>query len=637
MAIIGYRQILAQDKDNAVAIQLIGMALNQLGHVSEALPYLQRAVKIAPQSEGVSLQLGDAYEQLGQLEDAASVYRELLKQSPNHAAANNNLAGVLQRTGQLDEAIEHYQQAVKLNPNYLIGWKNYAVAADAAGKTEWAAEAYKQWLWLEPGNVTAAMRHGAILQQMGQADEAISVFASVMQDEPNHFGAAVRHATTVPVVYESHDQIDRSRRHVEESLDELLAADVTSEDPLTEVGSTLFHLVYQGRNDLDIQQKMARIYQQSCPPLNFTAGHCMDWQPPAERIRLGIASKYLRNHTIGMFMLNVVEHLSRERFDLTVIRPTDQQDDIARRIDAAAENTVPLPTDLKEAQQNIADLKLDILLYPDIGMEPLTYLLCFARLAPVQCVWWGHPVTTGIPNADYYLSCGRMEPPGAETHYSENLVRLSTQACYPQRPPRAAQRLPRSHWGLPDDTHLYVCGQSLFKIHPDFDGLLEGILQQDGKAQIILFEQRQPLWHQTLQKRFAKTLGENADRVAFLPRQTFPEFLQLMEQADVVLDPPHFTGGNTTYQAIGLGSPIVTLPGEFMRSRITFGAYDQIGVTDCIAIDEQDYVSKAVSIANNADLRHELSAKLLSSSDVLFENLDAVKELEAFFEEMASG
>ena len=72
----------------------------------------------------------------------------------------------------------------------------------------------------------------------------------------------------------------------------------------------------------------------------------------------------------------------------------------------------------------IAALELDILFYQDIGMEPFSYLLALARLAPVQCVSYGHPDTTGIPNMDYYVSNDLYEPPGAAEHYSERLVEL---------------------------------------------------------------------------------------------------------------------------------------------------------------------------------------------------------------------
>src|SRR5207249_4355624 len=105
----------------------------------------------------------------------------------------------------------------------------------------------------------------------------------------------------------------------------------------------------------------------------------------------------------------------------------------------------------------------DLLFYADIGMDAISYFLAYARLAPVQCVTWGHPVTTGIPNVDAFLSADVLEPPGAEAHYSERLVRLGRLPTWYECPIVPAEPAGRAALGLPADATLYVCPQSLFK------------------------------------------------------------------------------------------------------------------------------------------------------------------------------
>ena len=107
---------------------------------------------------------------------------------------------------------------------------------------------------------------------------------------------------------------------------------------------------------------------------------------------------------------------------------------MATAIGQSAERAERLSGALDVARRQIAAAELDIVFYPDIGMEALTYFLAFARLAPVQCVTWGHPVTTGIPALDYFVSSELLEPDGAEAHYAERLVRLPRlPACSPGR------------------------------------------------------------------------------------------------------------------------------------------------------------------------------------------------------------
>jgi tetratricopeptide (TPR) repeat protein len=59
---------------------------------------------------------------------------------------------------------------------------------------------------------------------------------------------------------------------------------------------------------------------------------------------------------------------------------------------------------LERAHTQLGALELDVLFYQDIGMESVSYFLSFARLASVQCVSFGHPNTTGVPNMDYFIS-----------------------------------------------------------------------------------------------------------------------------------------------------------------------------------------------------------------------------------------
>src|SRR5207247_8154977 len=100
------------------------------------------------------------------------------------------------------------------------------------------------------------------------------------------------------------------------------------------------------------------------------------------------------------------------------------EDETARAIQEHADEYVVLPADLPLARRLIAEQRLDVLVYTDVGLDPVTSTLAHSRLAPVQCVTWGHPVTTGIPTLDYFLSSELLEGEGAEQHYTENLVRL---------------------------------------------------------------------------------------------------------------------------------------------------------------------------------------------------------------------
>jgi len=154
---------------------------------------------------------------------------------------------------------------------------------------------------------------------------------------------------------------------------------------------------------------------------------------------------------------------------------------------------------------------------------------------------------------------------------------------------------------------------------------------------IVLIEGQQPTWAGLLRERLARTMGKASERVQFVARQPQGEFQRLLELADVILDPLHFGGGNTSYEAFSVGTPIVTLPGGFLRSRITYALYQWMGIDDCIAVSAADYVAKAVRLGTDPPWREQVRARILAESHKLYENPAGVRELEAFLLQVVTG
>jgi protein O-GlcNAc transferase len=312
--------------------------------------------------------------------------------------------------------------------------------------------------------------------------------------------------------------------------------------------------------------------------------------------------------------------LPREIFEVTVlfVQPL-VSDAFSRRISAAADHTLLLPRGLGDTCEAIAELQLDILFFQEIGMDPFSYFLAHARLAPQQCTFFGHPDTTGISTIDTYLSAQHSEPVNGEDHYTERLMLLPHLAIpsYYERSPIAAVKT-REQLGLPQGKRLYGCLQTLFKIHPDMDDVFTEILVQDPEGELILVEAlRNPHLTELLRNRITGRHPETAGRVRFLPYRVGDYFLSLAAACDVTLDPFHFGGMNSTLDSFQVGTPVITLPGEFQRGRQTLAMYQRMGISDCVASNPQDYAARAVSIAKSS-ARGELSRLINDRTDRVF-------------------
>ena len=136
-------------------------------------------------------------------------------------------------------------------------------------------------------------------------------------------------------------------------------------------------------------------------------------------------------------------------------------------------------------------------------------------------------------------------------------------------------------------------------------------------------------------KRWRAAFGDAVARIRFLPRQGYDRFLSLLSVADVILDPVVFGGGNTTLEALAMGTPVITLPGAFLRDRISYAWYRKMELTDCVASDPDEYVRRAVALATYADERAVVARSIADRSAILFDDARAVKGLADSLTELA--
>lgn len=605
------------------------------GRHSDALLVLDTALALDPIASGLHASRAVVLLALDRIEEATEAAQRALAADPIDTRAAPALGAALRRAGRFDEAIAAFQRALEIDPSCPEPAQVIATIFQEMAQPDAALAWCERARTIAPNAPETWTDLGAILDARSDPEGAVAAYDAALALRPDD-GVRVRRATVLPPIARSLDEQHAWRARFADEVDLLDRDGLTLEDPLRQVGRTAFYLAYHGMDDRPLQEQLARLYLRAAPSLGWTAPHCRPgaWRSPVQdrrKIRVGVLSRYLANHTIGKLNRGLIARLDRRRFEVTVFQ-LGRTDAEAARIAASADRSYRLSDDLQTMRQQVAAAQLDLLLYPDVGMDPVTYFLAFARLAPVQVVSWGHPDTTGLPNLDLFLSADSIEPPDAERAYSERLVRLSRLPCVYQRPTPPPGPADRASLGLPEDATLYLCPQSLFKMHPEFDGALVEILRRDRRGRIVLIEGASTEWSRLLRERIGRVGGDVVDRLLILPRLSEPAFLDLLRVGDVILDPFHFGGGNTSYEALGLGLPIVTWPGAFMRSRVTLGAYGQMGVLDAVADSPAAYVELALALANDRDHRADLSARLVAASDALYDDAAALAEIEATFE-----
>ena len=618
----------AHNQDPSLARAIFGIASGHMhrGDHREATDQYRRGLELDPTNQDALRCHAKLLDNLHDRPEAIAVYQAILELDQVDAESHITLARLHTELGEFPLAIHHLKQARLLEPKNCRAWDKLGFTWLNHGNPVRAISCYRTILNIKPDNRLARQNLANLYRLLGRLDETRFLLDELIGDD-HHSPLRIVRASLLPAMYTSTEQQGQLRDDLASSLDDLYAEGYRL-DPTQAPVHPLFYLPYHGVHDRDLFEKRSRIFESSYrPPRNMTCRRHAD-----DRIHVGFVSENFKDHTIGVLMHGLIARLCRKRFHVSVLSSRSSNDTYGTPIRASADETLILTDTLPTALRTIEQAEFDVLFYADLGMDSFTYALAHSRLAPVQCTTWGHPVTTGLTSVDYFLSSELLELEDADDHYTEHLIRLSTLPTYYVRPILPERMKTRSELGLPGDRHVYLCPQSLFKLHPDFDSIMGGILRRDPQAIIVLITGLYPIWEQQLRQRLQQQLPDCHQRIRIIPRVNAIDFQHLLGTSDVMLDPLHFSGGNTSYQAFALGLPIVTLPGRFMRSRVTAAQCRLLEADDLVANSPQEYIEQAVAVATNADYRRELSRHILAHNDALFENQEAVTQLEGFLE-----
>ncbi|CAM9959572.1 unnamed protein product [Ectocarpus sp. 12 AP-2014] len=346
---------------------------------------------------------------------------------------------------------------------------------------------------------------------------------------------------------------------------------------------------------------------------------------------------------------------------------------------------MPLPMKLEVARSMLGGLRLDVLVYADMNSEPISHFLGYSRLARVQAVFWGNPITTGNPSIDYFVSAEVMEGQhrtalsDKDEPYSEQVVLLEGQGIWYARPMAhdlpsgmsdptsreaaetkvALRRKLKTNLGVEEDSVIFMCSQSLFKLKPDFDLVLRDILlafnsnklndqipngeqENTKKAYLVLTEGRRKLWTEAFWRRLSSSVPEVLPQVKMLPRMAAgKEFRTFLASADVILHPFPFGGSKTAADGLALGVPVVAMEGDALPGRMAFSLYKTMGLEQpgdggcCIARSRDSYVELAVRLGRDAEYRRWARNLIGKRSSALWERRDVLLEWARFLSKAA--
>jgi protein O-GlcNAc transferase len=676
-----YHDVLKVRPDHFYALHYLGVLYMQLGNLDLAAQFIQKAVEINPSDSHAYYNLGIAYQNRGLLDNAetaylksaeldplnadayvnlgniykdtsrfdmaVSCYQKALHINSYHSAAYNNLGIVFKQKGLLEDAVASYRKALELIPDSPSVLINLGAAVQELGRLNEAISIFKKALIADPGAPDVLFHMGAALMEYGKDDDAVIVFSEALKNNPNLFHARLAHTIAqIPIIHMDAPSIALSRKKYHDAIVQLdtMVQQMKPEDidaASKSIGTVQpFYLPYQGRNDSELQRVygniVCRIMRLRYP--EFSEHLQMPLLEHGEPIRIGFVSGHFYNHSVWKIPTKGwLQQLDKRRFELFgyyTYRKKDGETELARQ---CCKKFIEDIISFEDLCRCISNDNLHVLVFPEIGMDPITLKLAALRLAPMQCVSWGHPTTSGLPTIDYYLSSDLMEPPDADEHYTEKLIRLPNLSSFYGPMDMEKKQLDPNLFRRRKDAVVYHCCQSLYKYLPQYDGIFARIAREIGNCHFLFSSHPQSDWiteqfRTRIRHAFAGFNLSAEDFVVFLPFLDLKSYNSVYDLADVFLDPIGWSGCNSALEAISCNLPVVTMPGELMRSRDSSAVLTMMGVKETIASTLDEYVALAVKLGKDPEWRLEVTGRIAARRHHVYHDKTCIKALEDFFE-----
>ena len=544
----------------------LGIILQELGRLNEAEVNFRKVITLKPDYAEAYSNLGVTLQELKKLDEAEVNFRKAIKLKPDYAEAYGNLGATLQELKKLDEAEVNFRKAIKLKPDYAEAHYNLGITLKEFGRLNEAEESYKQALIIKPNYAKAHNNLGGLLKQRGRLEEALASYNKAIKINTNYIDAY-------------------SNRN--------LCLNYSS------LWSPLF--IYQ--QHLEFEKQFVRLKAEP----SFVQPFKKDSD---ERLRIGYVSADFKEHSVAFFFEPLLKNHNSHVVETFCYHNNIVVDATTKRLMAFCDHWRSI---FGITNQNVINLikndKIDILV--DLsGHTAGNSLLVFSQKpSPVQVTWLGYPNTTGLSAIDYRFTDIIADPVGeADELHSETLLRLPNGfQCY------------KGNENIPVDKELpqkrreqitFGSFNNISKVTSTVVKTWSKILDKVPTSRLVLKLPTLDINTNYYHELFINE-GISKERVEFFQRApSFENHLSLYNMIDICLDPFPYNGATTTCEALWMGVPVITLLGDRHVGRVGASILTNVGLTDFIAHDINDYISLAIDMSFNTKYLKEIRETL---------------------------
>lgn len=640
-----FRRFLAMAEDDGEVNSNLGYALERQERYEEAELYYRKAVALCPESPEINNNLASLLVRLGQLEEAEPYFDRALNADPEKWEDLANLASIYVRRRDTNRAIPIYRQLIEVEAENARIFNDYGVALVVAGRLSEATSMFAKAVALQDDYIEAWNNYGSTLLNLGRRSEAIVALKRALAVDPRaimphinlclalafesrideaylYAQATVLLEDFTPAHYSNPHKVFRSVCDFDaiEALGDLWEAN--EQIKIADFSANFLEMLVFTETEFEIErlsQLHRRWYREVLRPMLGDPLPALEVRGRSGKLRIGIMSSDLRSHSVAKFVLPVLNHYDRDRFEIYCYSPSEApQDPIQQFIRSLVKEfrVVSDKTDREFAEVIRAD-EIDILFELN-GFTRDTKLRVLAyKPAPVQIYWLGYPFTTGVEEIDYILLDPNVKPVNDSWMVEKPLLMPESWVCFgsfAEEP--ISQELPVERTGRITFGSL----NNPYKLTREVIALWSRVMKQVPNSRFLYVrpECYSLMLIANLTKEFERN-GISRDRLYFVNNRAVPvSHLSYYDDIDITLDTWPLTGGTTTADTLWMGAPVVSKFGPSMHQRLSYAMLKSIGLDELCVRTDDEFVAVAVALANDIDslrlLRRELRRSMRESA-----------------------
>jgi len=556
--------------------------------------------------------------QNGNLSGAEKDLRAIIRQAPETAEAHHLLGIMALAQKRLQSARDAFEQAACCSPGTAKYIYNYGVVLQRLGETDGAVQAYERTLAIDPDYPGARNNLGVALRDTMQFARA-----------EYHLKKALAAGGDSSHVWNNLGSVLRDQGRIASAIDAYRKASIC-DGPNAVAGSNLL-LCLHYLPTVDVEAIFDAHRQ-------WAGTHCPDDSPVFKetlpvvnhrRLRIGYVSADFITHSVSFFLKPIVQNHDRELFDVYCYHTGGKKDAttawfqqlpvVWRDIHGLSD-----PDAARQIRKDGVDILIDCSGHTD-GNRLKMFAL---KPAPLQITYLGYPDTTGLSAMDFRLTDAWADPTEAPTPASETLIRVPDGfLCY--TPPSAAPQVGE----LPAVKNGYITFGSFNTVPKLNSHVLDvwGRLLQRIPTAKLLLKARQ-FYDESVSKyyleRFRKR-GVSGERIEIIgPTSGVEAHFRWYNRVDVALDPFPYNGTTSTYDALYMGVPVISLKGYAHAGRVGHSILARMGLSQLVADADDRYIAMAEFLSENLDLLTRLRGSLRDTAIAQNNGRDFTRRME---------